>query len=75
MEIFSDWSLLSSETAVLNSTKNEVLIIDELQEISLRHLGRLEIFVGKAEHVIMASRAPLPISEGFEIIDVLARNC
>ena len=46
------------------------MIIDELQEISLRHLGRLEIFVGKAEHVIMASRAPLPISEGFEIIDV-----
>ena len=71
VEIFSDWSLnFSSETAVLNSTKNEVLIIDELQEISLRHLGRLELFVGKAEHVIMASRAPLPISEGFEIIDV-----
>lgn len=71
VEIFSDWDLnFSSETAVLNSTKNEVLIIDELQEISLRHLGRLEIFVGKAEHVIMASRAPLPISEGFEIIDV-----
>ena len=46
------------------------MIIDELQEISLRHLGRLEIFVGKAEHVIMASRAPLSISEGFEIIDV-----
>ena len=71
VEIFSDWSLnFSSETAVLNSTKNEVLIIDELQEISLRHLGRLELFVGKAEHVIMASRAPMPISEGFEIIDV-----
>ena len=71
VEIFSDWDLkFSSETAVLNSTKNEVLIIDELQEISLRHLGRLEIFVSKAEHVIMASRAPLPISEGFEIIDV-----
>ena len=71
VEIFSDWDLnFSSETAVLNSTKNEVLIIDELQEISLRHLGRLEIFVGKADHVIMASRAPLPISEGFEIIDV-----
>ena len=71
VEIFSDWELnFSSETAALNSTKNEVLIIDELQEISLRHLGRLEIFVGKAEHIIMASRAPLPISEGFEIVDV-----
>ena len=45
------------------------MIIDELQEISSRHLGRLN-FVGKAEHVIMASRAPMPISEGFDIIDV-----
>ena len=71
VEIFSDWDLnFSSETAVLNSTKNEVLIIDELQEISLRHLGRLELFASKSEHMIMASRAPLPISEGFEIFDV-----
>ena len=37
----------AEETAVLNSTKNEVLIIDELQEISLRHLGRLEILLVK----------------------------
>ena len=70
-EIFGDWELnFSNETAALNSTKNDVLIIDELQEISLRHLGRLELFASKAEHMIMASRAPLPISEGFEIFDV-----
>ena len=70
-EIFGDWELnFSNETAALNSTKNDVLIIDELQEISLRHLGRLELFASKSEHMIMASRAPLPISEGFEIFDV-----
>ena len=71
VEIIEEWGFeFSSEKAVLNSTKNEVLIIDEIQEVSQRHLGRLEIFASKAEHLIMASRAPLPINEGFEIIEV-----
>ena len=70
-DIFGDWEYqFSSESAVLNSSKKEVLILDELQEISLRHLGRLEEFATKSTHLIMASRAPIPISEGFEIIEV-----
>ena len=70
-DIFGDWEYqFSSESAVLNSSKKEVLILDELQEISLRHLGRLEEFASKSTHLIMASRAPIPISEGFEIIEV-----
>ncbi len=71
VEIIEEWGYdYSSENAVLKSSKNEVLIIDELQEVSQRHLGRLEMFANKAEHLIMASRAPLPIVEGFEIIEV-----
>ena len=71
VEIIEDWEYeYSSENAVLNSSKNEVLILDELQEVSLRHLGRLEMFANKASHLIMASRAPLPITDGFEIIEV-----
>ena len=71
VEVFDEWGFdFSSENAVLNATKNEVLILDELQEISQRHLGRMEIFASKAEHLIMASRAPLPINDGFEIIEI-----
>ena len=71
VEIIEEWGYdFSSENAVLKSSKNEVLIIDELQEVSLRHLGRLEMFSDKVECLIMASRAPLPIVEGFEIIEV-----
>ena len=71
VEIIEEWGYdFSSENAVLKSSKNEVLIIDELQEVSLRHLGRLEMFADKVECLIMASRAPLPIVEGFEIIEV-----
>ncbi|MBA4694510.1 MAG: ATP-binding protein [Candidatus Poseidoniales archaeon] len=71
VEIFTEWELkFSSENAVLNETKNEVLILDELQEISQRHLGRLEIFASKVQHLVMASRAPLPISEGFEVVEI-----
>ena len=70
-DIFSDWEFeFTSERAVLNASKNEVLILDELQEVSQRHLGRLEEFATKSEYLIMASRAPLPISEGFDIIEV-----
>ena len=70
-EIFTEWGLeFSSESAALQSTKNEVLILDELQEVSLRHIGRLEGFAQKAETLIMASRGPLPISDGFEIADI-----
>ena len=70
-DIFSDWEYqFSSESAVLNSAKKEVLILDELQEVSQRHLGRLEEFASKSTHLIMASRAPIVISEGFEIIEV-----
>lgn len=70
-DIFGDWEYqFSSESAVLNSSKKEVLILDELQEVSQRHLGRLEEFASKSTHLIMASRAPIPISEGFEIVEV-----
>ena len=70
-DIFGDWEYqFSSESAVLNSSKREVLILDELQEVSQRHLGRLEEFASKSTHFIMASRAPIPISEGFEIVEV-----
>ena len=70
-EIFEEWGLVyTSESAVLNSTKNEILILDEVQEVSLRHVGRLEQFAQKSENLIMASRAPLPITEGFEIIEI-----
>lgn len=70
-DIFGDWEYqFSSENAVLNSAKKEVLILDELQEVSQRHLGRLEEFAVKSTHLIMASRAPIPISEGFEIVEV-----
>ena len=70
-QIFAEWGLeFSSEGANLNLTKNEVLILDELQEVSQRHLGRLEQFVQKSPNVIMASRAPIPISEGFMITEV-----
>ena len=70
-EIFEEWGLeYTSESAVLNSTKNEILILDEVQEVSLRHVGRLEKFAQKSVNLIMASRAPLPISEGFEIIEI-----
>ena len=70
-EIFSEWELeFTSESAALNSTKNEVLILDEVQQVSQRHLGRLEVFASKSEYLIMASRAPLPISEGFTITEI-----
>ena len=70
-DIFGDWEYqFSSESAVLNLSKKEVLILDELQEVSQRHLGRLEEFASKSTHLIMASRAPIPISEGFEIVEV-----
>ena len=70
-QIFSEWGLeYSSEKAVLNLTKNEVLILDELQEVSLRHLDRIELFAQKSANLIMASRAPLPITEGFKIVEV-----
>ena len=70
-EIFTEWGLeYSSELAALQSTKNEVLILDELQEVNLRHIGRLESFAQKSETLIMASRGPIPISDGFEIADI-----
>ncbi len=70
-EIFEEWGLdFTSESAVLNSTKNDVLILDELQEVSLRHLGRLEMFAQNSENLIMASRAPLPLTEGFVIMEI-----
>ncbi len=71
-EIFQDWKLnYTSVSAVLNETKNEVLILDELQEISQRHLKDLESFAKKATNLILASRAPLVIDKGFEIVEVM----
>ncbi len=70
-EIFEEWELnFTSESAVLNSTKNDILILDELQEVNPRHIGRLGIFAQKCENLIMASRAPLPISDGFVIMEI-----
>ncbi len=70
-QIFAEWGFeYSSEGANLNLSKNEVLILDELQEVNQRHLGRLEQFLQKSPQVIMASRAPLPISEGFTVAEV-----
>ena len=43
--------IYSSENAVLSSSRR-VLIIDELQEVSQRHLDRLEMFANKAEHLM-----------------------
>ena len=69
--IFQDWGYeFSSENAVLNASKKEVLILDELQEVSQRHIGRVEEFANKSARLIMASRAPIPISDGFEVIEV-----
>ena len=60
-DIFEDWGYqFSSENAVLSSSKKEVLILDELQEVSQRHLARLEEFATKSTHLVMASRSPLP---------------
>ncbi len=70
-QIFADWEFeYTSENAVLQSAKNDVLIIDELQEISQRHLARVEMFANKSRRMIIASRAPLPIKDGFDIIEV-----
>ena len=69
--IFEEWGLeLTNPDAVVNRTKGEILILDELQETSQRHLARLEMFADKVESLIMASRAPLPIAEGFDIIEI-----
>lgn len=69
--IFEEWEIgFTSESAALNSSKGDVLILDELQELSQRHSGRIEEFAGKAERLIIASRAPLPFQEGFEILEV-----
>ena len=70
-QIFRDWGFeFTSTEAVLNSIKNDILIIDEFQEINNRHLNALEGFAKECENLIIASRAPLKITEGFEIIDV-----
>lgn len=69
--IIEEWEIgYTSESAALNATKGEVLILDELQELSQRHSGRIEEFAGKAERLIIASRAPLPFQEGFEVLEV-----
>ena len=71
VEIIDEWEYnYTSEEAVINSSKNEVLILDELQEVSPRHLARLEIFASKAHHLVMASRAPLPFSDGFTVVEI-----
>lgn len=69
--ILEEWEIgFTSESAALNSSKGDVLILDELQELNQRHSGRIEEFVGKAERLIIASRAPLPFQEGFEVLEV-----
>jgi len=70
-EIIADWGLsVTTDDAAIHATKGCVLIIDELQEISDRHLERVSKFVSKVDRIIMASRAPLPFDEGFDVIEV-----
>ncbi|MBS72932.1 MAG: hypothetical protein CMA91_01585 [Euryarchaeota archaeon] len=70
-DIFSDWGFdFTDEAAVLNYSKNDVLIIDEFQETNPRHLSRLSQFCKKAKNLIIASRPPLSLIDGFEIIEV-----
>ena len=70
-QIFSDWGFeYTDEEAVLNASKNNLLILDEFQEINPRHLNRIQNFLKNAKNVIIASRPPLLFSEGFEILDV-----
>ena len=70
-DIFTDWGLsVSTDKAALHATKGEVLILDELQEVSSRHLARVADFAQNCDRIILASRAPIPFEEGFEIIEV-----
>ena len=70
-EIFADWGLsVTTDEAAIHATKGCVLIIDELQEVSKRHLARVSKFALKVDRIIMASRAPLPFDEGFDVIEV-----
>lgn len=70
-EIFSEWGFeYTDEEAVLNASKNSLLILDEFQEINPRHLKRIQNFLKNAKNVIIASRPPLLFSDGFEILDV-----
>ncbi|MGY8755275.1 MAG: AAA family ATPase [Candidatus Poseidoniales archaeon] len=69
--LISQWGLeFSTERAALNATKSDILILDELQEISPRHLARIETFISKASTIIVACRAPIVIETPLEVIEV-----
>ncbi len=77
-EYFSDLSSLlsawqieySSPEAVLKSIGDETLILDEIQELSIRHLPKVISFCNKVKNIIVASRPPSPFAEGFEQIEL-----
>jgi len=69
--IISDWGLdYSTERAALNAIKSDVLILDELQEVSPRHLSRIEKFISRCSKIIVACRAPITIVSSLEQIEV-----
>jgi KaiC/GvpD/RAD55 family RecA-like ATPase len=78
-EYFSDLSTLlsawqieySSPEAALKSIGNETLILDEIQELSSRHLPKVISFCNKVENIIIASRPPSPFPEDFEQVELL----
>ena len=77
-EYFSDLSSLltswqieySSSDAALKSIGEDILILDEIQELSNRHLGKVLSFCKKVKNIIIASRPPSPFSKEFQQIDL-----
>ena len=77
-EYFSDLSSLltawqieyTSPEAALKSIGNETLILDEIQELSSRHLSKVISFCTKVKNIIIASRPPSPVPEDFEEIEL-----
>ena len=77
-EYFSDLSSLlsawqieySSPEAALKSIGDETLILDEIQELSSRHLSKVISFCNKVKNIIIASRPPSPFPDDFEQIEL-----
>ncbi len=77
-EYFSDLSSLltawqieyTSPEAALKSIGNETLILDEIQELSSRHLSKVISFCTKVKNIMIASRPPSPVPEDFEEIEL-----
>ena len=77
-EYFSDLSSLltsweieySSSDAALKSIGEDTLILDEIQELSNRHLGKVLSFCKKVKNIIIASRPPSPLPKEFQQVDL-----